>query len=246
MSLGDDLRRMVNTSLADQFNIYLTLCSVGVFGDILERLYEAGRTFAGSYVRPRPGVSVSELKGAHDLLLTFLSSIRQRKLLFTGMENTPERISRFTPEDRSLIDHFAEIKRYVQGRMIIDQFLLLINTLEAAFSVMLTASGDPDPEEGTLGRKWNKVRSAFSTMSWASNSQLVTDVSELCRRRNLAVHHDCLYEPTQYPMSDLGSASCWSVAGQIRPSGPGSRLVMDRSYLEYAMKTVADFADAIP
>ena len=246
MLFGDDLRRMVNTSLADQFNIYLTLRSIGVFGDILQPLCEAGRTFAGSRVQPRPGVSVDELKGAHDILRIFLSSIRQSKLSFTGMEDTPERISRFTPEHRSLIDHFAEIKHYGRERMVIDQFLLLINTLERSFSMILHDSGDPNPKAGTLGQKWSKVRRVASSVPWTSNSQLITDVSELNRRRTLAVHHECFYEPREYPMAELGSASCWSLPGQLQPSGPGAQLVMDSSYLEYAMRTVADFADVVP
>ena len=246
LTVGDDLRQMVDRSLADQLNIYLTLSSVAVFQDILQPLHEAGRTFAGSYVQPRPGVSVDELKRAHDYLLTFLSSIRQRKLSFTGMENTPPRIARFTPDARSLADHFAEVRRYVQGRMAIDQFLLLINTLERAFSTILDDYGDPNPEAGTLGQKWNKVRQDPSFAPWKSNIQLVTDLSEMCSRRNLVVHHDCLYEPRRYPMNSLGSASCWSLTGQVQPSHPGQQLVMDRTYLEYAMKTVGDFADPIP
>ena len=246
MSLGDDVRKFVDAALSDQLNTYLTISSVGVFGDILERLLLVRETIRGCWMEPRPGVSKQEFKAAHDVFWMFLSAIDQPKVVFEGMANTPQRVARFTPQDRSFFTHFAEMEGYVKGRMLIDQFLLLMNTLEATFSKILAHYGYPNPDEGTLGDKWRDVRSVLSSAPVPLSTQIITNVSELHHRRNMAVHHNCRYESTRYPMAQLGSASCWSLPGQFRPSQPGSPFVMDKGYLEYAMGVVGNFADAIP
>ena len=145
--------------------------------------------------------------------------------------------------DRSLHEHFGILESYTEERLCIDQFYILLGALDNVLSKLLQ-DRDSDPEEGTLGSKWSRVKAAFRSKTWAAaGGQWDIDINEIIRRRNLFIHHSGQWIPDKYPQCEMALASCWGVKGQTFPSVPGESLMITEDYLLYEMDLLVRFAE---